>query len=35
VRVCAAILDSAYDDIPEAAFRFAGGIEEVCARARS
>ena len=35
VRACAAILDGAYDDVPEAAFRFAGGIEEVCARARS
>jgi RNA polymerase sigma factor (sigma-70 family) len=33
VRACGAILDGAYDDVPEAAFRFAGGIEEVLARA--
>ena len=34
VRACAAILDGAYDDIPEAAFCFGGGIEEVLARAQ-
>jgi RNA polymerase sigma factor (sigma-70 family) len=33
VRACAAILDGAYDDVPEGAFDFAGGIEEVLARA--
>jgi len=33
VRTCAAILDGAHDDVPEEAFRFAGGIDEVLARA--
>ena len=34
VRACAAILDGAYDDVPEAAFDFTGGIDEVLAGAR-
>jgi RNA polymerase sigma factor (sigma-70 family) len=34
VAACAAILDGAYDDIPEEAFRFTGGIDQVLARAR-
>jgi RNA polymerase sigma factor (sigma-70 family) len=34
VRACAGILDGVRDDVPEAAFRFAGGIDEVLARAR-
>jgi RNA polymerase sigma factor (sigma-70 family) len=34
VRTCAAILDGAYDEVPEAAFDFAGGIDEVLARPR-
>jgi F-type H+-transporting ATPase subunit beta len=34
VRACAAILDGADDGVPETAFRFAGGIDEVRARAR-
>jgi F-type H+-transporting ATPase subunit beta len=34
VAACAAILDGAYDDVPEEAFRFTGGIEQVLARAR-
>jgi F-type H+-transporting ATPase subunit beta len=33
VRACAAILDGAYDAIPESAFDFTGGIEDVLARA--
>jgi RNA polymerase sigma factor (sigma-70 family) len=33
VRVCAGILDGAWDDVPESAFRFAGGMDEVLARA--
>ncbi|HEY2993661.1 MAG TPA: sigma-70 family RNA polymerase sigma factor [Methylomirabilota bacterium] len=32
VRACAGILDGVYDHVPEAAFRFAGGIDEVLAR---
>jgi F0F1-type ATP synthase beta subunit len=32
VRTCGAMLDGAYDHVPEPAFRFAGGIEEVLAR---
>jgi F-type H+/Na+-transporting ATPase subunit beta len=32
VRACAAILDGAYDEIPESAFDFTGTIEEVLAR---
>lgn len=35
VVACAAILDGAYDDVPEEAFRFTGGIEQVLARARA
>ena len=35
VAACAAILDGTYDDVPEEAFRFTGGIEEVLARARA
>ena len=35
VRACAEILDGGCDDVPENAFRFAGGIEEVRARLRS
>jgi F-type H+-transporting ATPase subunit beta len=34
VTMCAAMLDGDYDDIPEEAFRFTGGIEQVLARAR-
>jgi F0F1-type ATP synthase beta subunit len=34
VRACAAILDGAWDDLPEAAFLFKGGIEEVLEAAR-
>jgi RNA polymerase sigma factor (sigma-70 family) len=34
VTACAAILDGAYDDVPEEAFRFTGGIEQALARAR-
>jgi F0F1-type ATP synthase beta subunit len=34
VRECTAILDGAYDAVPEEAFRFKGGIEEVLAAAR-
>ncbi|HTO10087.1 MAG TPA: sigma factor-like helix-turn-helix DNA-binding protein [Candidatus Binatia bacterium] len=34
VRACAGILDGAWDDVPETAFRFAGGIDEVLARPR-
>ncbi|HEU5196680.1 MAG TPA: sigma-70 family RNA polymerase sigma factor [Methylomirabilota bacterium] len=34
VRACAGILDGVWDDVPETAFRFAGGIDEVLARAR-
>ena len=33
LAACAAILDGAYDDIPEDAFYFVGGIDEVLARA--
>jgi F0F1-type ATP synthase beta subunit len=33
VAACAAIVDSVYDDIPEEAFYFTGGIDEVLARA--
>ena len=32
VRACAAILDGAWDHVPEAAFRFAGGMDEVLRR---
>lgn len=32
VSACAAILDGACDDVPEAAFRFAGGMDDVLAR---
>jgi len=32
VRACAAILDGAYDEIPESAFDFTGTIDEVLAR---
>jgi RNA polymerase sigma factor (sigma-70 family) len=35
VRACAGILDGAWDDVPEAAFRFAGGIDEVLGRVRA
>jgi len=35
VTACAAILDGAHDDIPDEAFRFAGGIDQVLARARA
>jgi len=35
VAACAAILDGAYDDVPEEAFRFTGGIDEVLARGRA
>lgn len=34
VAACAAILDGTYDDVPEEAFRFTGGIEQVLARTR-
>ncbi len=30
---CAVILDGAHDDVPEEAFRFTGGIDQVLARA--
>ncbi|PWU18420.1 MAG: hypothetical protein C5B48_14785 [Candidatus Rokuibacteriota bacterium] len=33
LSACAGILDGAYDDIPEQAFHFVGGIDEVLARA--
>ena len=33
VAACAAIVDGVYDDIPEEAFYFTGGIDEVLARA--
>jgi F-type H+-transporting ATPase subunit beta len=33
VAACAAIVDGVYDDIPEEAFCFTGGIDEVLARA--
>ena len=33
VRACASILDGAWDDVPEAAFRFAGGMDEILQRA--
>lgn len=33
IEACAAILDGAHDDVPEQAFAFAGGIDEVLARA--
>jgi F-type H+-transporting ATPase subunit beta len=32
---CAAILDGAYDEIPDEAFYIVGGIDEVLARART
>jgi F-type H+-transporting ATPase subunit beta len=32
VRACAGILDGAWDHVPEAAFGFAGGMDEVLAR---
>jgi RNA polymerase sigma factor (sigma-70 family) len=35
VTACAAILDGAYDDVPEEAFRFTGGIDQVLARGRA
>jgi F-type H+-transporting ATPase subunit beta len=35
VRACAGILDGAWDDVPETAFRFAGGIDEVLGRVRA
>jgi RNA polymerase sigma factor (sigma-70 family) len=35
LAACAAILDGAHDDIPEEAFRFTGGIDQVLARART
>jgi F-type H+-transporting ATPase subunit beta len=35
VDACAAILDGVHDDVPEEAFRFTGGIEQVLARART
>jgi F0F1-type ATP synthase beta subunit len=34
LAACAAILDGAHDDVPEDAFSFTGGIDEVLARAR-
>jgi F-type H+/Na+-transporting ATPase subunit beta len=34
VAVCAAILEGVYDDVPEEAFRFTGGMDEVLERAR-
>jgi RNA polymerase sigma factor (sigma-70 family) len=34
VEACAAILDGVHDDVPEEAFRFTGGMEQVLARAR-
>jgi F-type H+-transporting ATPase subunit beta len=33
IAACAAIADGLYDDIPEEAFYFTGGIDEVLARA--
>ena len=33
VRACEEILDGAHDDLPEDAFSFAGGVEEIRARA--
>jgi len=34
LAACTAILDGVHDDVPEDAFYFAGGIDEVLARAR-
>ena len=34
LAACTAILDGVHDDVPEDAFRFVGGIDEVLARAR-
>ena len=34
IAACAAILDGAYDDVPDEAFYFTGGIDQVLARAR-
>ncbi|MBI4588003.1 MAG: hypothetical protein HY725_04135 [Candidatus Rokubacteria bacterium] len=35
VRVCAGILAGEYDDVPEQAFYFKGGLDEILASARS
>jgi len=34
LAACTAILDGVHDDVPEDAFWFVGGIDEVLARAR-